>query len=122
MKEKQFQRKFRHYLQSVRTHTGAYELKVARGASLPFSALAEHQERALLAAKHAALIFKISDDALGQKPVDMFCLFRTEAFVVVLFGKEFFGIDIDLWCEEKKTARRKSLTKERAEAIATFCG
>ena len=122
MKEKQFQRRFRHYLQSVRTKTGAYELKVARGPSLPFSALAEHQEHALLAAKHAALIYKISDDALGQKPMDMFCLFNTEAFVVVLFGTEFFGIDIDRWRGEKKTARRKSLTKERAEVIATFCG
>jgi len=98
--------------------TAVFELKLARGNSLPFSAVQEHQINALLNAKHAHIIHKIPDVGY-QNPFDCFMIKGSEAYVGVMYNreKEFFLIDVDVFLKEKEESERKSLTKERAAAI-----
>jgi len=90
MKESNFQTEFG----KRNTTVGFFELKFCKGKSLPFSALAEHQEKALLAAAHEGLYYKISDFPVfannkmrfnRPKPFDCFYIVAQPAFVVVMF-------------------------------------
>lgn len=124
--EKDFQNAFNRWLKHIFYKTGAFELKATPGTSLPFSAVQDHQETALYAAKHGNLTFKIPD--LGnQNPFDCFMLVMVPAYVVVMFRskergqRDFYLIDIDAWLEEKQRSGRKSLTEGRASEIGTRC-
>lgn len=120
--ERDFQTEFNRYLKFIHYKTGAFELKATPLSNLPFSAVQEHQESALYAAKHGNFVYKIAD--LGnQNPFDCFMLVMVPAFVVVMFRskergqKEFVMIEIDAWLREKQESRRASLTEERAKEI-----
>ena len=120
--EKNFQSEFNRWIKYNFKGSAAFELKITKGLSLPFSALKEHQQHSLWAVKHGDLVYKIPD--LGfQNPFDCFKLSQLPAFVVVLFYKgpgkkrEFVMIDIDMWSQEEKKSARKSLTEDRAREI-----
>lgn len=98
-------------------HTFAFEVKQTQDKSIPFSSLAPHQKRALMIAKHGFFKWKIPD-AGYQNPFDGFCLYKTEAYVVVFFGSNFYIIDIDIWIHEQAISKRRSLTSKRAIEIA----
>lgn len=124
--ERDFQTLLNHWFKSIFYKTAAFELKVTPTNSLPFSAVKDHQEAALYAAKHANLFVKIPD--LGNKnPCDAIGLVMVPAYVVVMFRskdagqKEFFLIEIDTWLREKEFSSRKSLTEERAREIGKAC-
>lgn len=122
MKEKDFQTKFTRWLKSgTDLPTGCFELKLAKGSSMPFSAVQDHQIAALQIAKHNRLAYKIADDSQGSKPFDCFLLVGSGAWVVIQFWergkKEFFMIDVDDFVKEMATSKRKSLTPERAKEI-----
>lgn len=124
MLEKDFQTKFTRWLKSgSNIPTGAFELKLSKGISLPFNAVQDHQIAALKIAKHGRLAFKIPDDSRGTKPMDCFLLAGTDAWVVVMFWergqKEFFLIDVDAFVAERDSSKRKSLTSDRARGIGT---
>jgi len=83
----------------------------------------EHQQYALWRAKHARLIHKLSDSAIGFLPFDMFVLVKSDAFVGICFYKknrklQLLLIDIDDFLEAKTTRPRKSLTEQEAYALA----
>lgn len=120
--EAKFQTRFSRFLRYGYTgKTAAFELKWAKGDSIPFSALRPHQKDSLLAAKHGRLVYKIADDSIGFKPFDCFALKGTDAFVVIGFGSgKVFLIDIDDWCKEEDTSKRRSLTEERAEELTAI--
>jgi len=103
--------------------SAAFELKLARGSSLPFNALAPHQKVSLKLSKHSILIYKAPD--LGNlNPFDTFVMQEASAFIAVMFlpeQKVFYLIDIDVWCAEEETSSRKSLTEERAEQLGMLC-
>lgn len=129
MKESGFQTKFTKWLKyGTDTPTGAFELKLAKGPSMPFNAVLSHQIAALQIAKHSRLAYKIADDSQGSKPFDCFLLQKTGAWVVIQFWergeKEFFMIDVDDFVKEMEQSDRKSLTPERAKEIgkAYFLG
>lgn len=121
--EKDFQTQFNKWSKHFFRVTGAYELKISKTDSLPFSALAEHQINALQAAKHSCIIHKMPD--LGaQNPFDSFQLCGVPAYVVVMFRAkqdEFFIIDIDAFVHEKAVSPRKSLTEARAREVGQSC-
>lgn len=105
--------------------TAAWELKITKKPSLPFSRLEGHQEVALLKAKHSCVYHKISDQSLGFKPFDAFQICYSPAFVVVLFytprkPKIYYWIDIDDWVEHVSVSPRRSLTQEAAEKLASY--
>ena len=104
--------------------TAVFELKLAKGKSLPFSAIKDHQLRNLKLAQKM-LVYKIPDAGYDQKPFDCFQICKAEAFIVVIFYKkgqrEFIVIPIDTWIHEMRASARKSLTKERAEEIGLIC-
>jgi len=124
MKERDFQTTFG----KRNTIHGVFELKFTKGKSLPFSALAEHQEKALLAVAGDGLYHKISDFPIfadsgarftKPKPFDCFYLSQTMAYVVVVFWisrkkKNVFYIKIEDWIEMRNRANRKSMTEDMA--------
>ena len=110
-------------LNKLITNTCAVELKICKGLSLPFSAVVEHQVRALKIAKHGVLRYKIPDCGY-QNPFDIIVLAKVPAFVVIVFYKprkpiEFLFIDIDVFMQEKEISKRKSLTEETAKKLST---
>jgi len=119
MKEKDFQSYFNKWLKAVHRQTGLFELKQTKTSSLPYSALALHQEQALLQAKHGTLVFKIPDCGY-QNPADCFSLSGVPAFVVVKFPEGSYGIDIDDFIRQRDSSDRKSLTEDEARVIHSF--
>lgn len=119
--EKNFQTDFGKWAIHKLQHTCAYELKAAKGNSLPFSSIKEHQISNLLYARHGLLHHKIPD--LGnQNPFDGFILYKTPAYVGIMFNTEsqrrvFYLIDIEALVTEIKTSKRKSITEDRAREI-----
>lgn len=121
-REAQFQTLFKRWLQAKWTGGPAvFELKRTTGNSLPFSAVKEHQELALIQARDTGLYYKIPDDSYGAKPFDCFYLKGAKAYVVIAFGpqiKSFYLIPIGRWQQYKKIAKRASITTEQAEKLA----
>lgn len=101
MPEAKFQTIFNKWARNVSDETFAAELKIARGPTLYWSQVQEHQETALWVAKHKRLSYKIADVGLAKKPFDSFVLVSVPAYIVVHFpergNREFFMIDIDVW-------------------------
>mgnify|MGYP001568264029 CR=1 FL=1 len=122
MLERKYSAIFSRYLKASNFPSAAFELKVARGNSLPFSAVKKHQEEALWHAKHGQLVWKIIDCGISQNCFDYFLLNKAEAYVAIKYPgtKEPALIDIDVWLAEKKRPGRKSLTEERAKELSTF--
>lgn len=105
------------------THTRvcvAWEAKFSRTGRIPFSALAQHQERFLLKAT-AAHGFKLADTGIGQKPYDGYVLYGAHAVVIAIYyaprAAEVYEIPIRAWIEEAYTSKEKSLTKRRAAEL-----
>lgn len=124
MKEADFQTKFSRWARHFLTQTAVWELKLARG-PLPFSAVKEHQERALLLASQTCIHYKIPDVGMAQKPFDGMTICKSPAYVVIQYekrgNKEFFLIPIDVWVKEKYQSVRRSLTEERCREIGLAC-
>lgn len=124
-REKDFQKLFTAAAKRTGLPTGLYELKLARGNSLPWSSVEGHQITALYKAKHETLVHKISDSALGYKPADTVIYTKSNSYVVVAFFDKkhtpdcCYIIDIDRFIETQKTSRRKSLTGEVARMVGT---
>ena len=116
-REQKLTTKFLEWVSVNFRHTFAFEVKQTAGNALSFSALKEHQKRALMISKHGFFRFKIPD-AGWENPFDGFCLNQVPSYVVVFYGRNFYLIDIDSWCEEEKRSLKKSLTEERAKIIA----
>ena len=122
MKEANFQTEFG---KRNRIH-GVFELKFCKSKSLPFNALAEHQEKALLAVSGNGLYHKITDQPVfansgvrftRPKPFDCFYLSQTMAYVVIMFWisrkkKNVYYIKIEDWIYMREHATRKSATEE----------
>jgi len=125
-REKDFQSHFSKWLQyEFPTKSAAFELKLCKGKSMPFSAVQDHQLAALKAVKSKGIIYKIPDTGF-QNPFDCFKLKSNYSFVVIMYykrgQKEFFMIDIDAFISEKMTSKRKSLTEKRAKEISWRMG
>jgi len=131
MKERDFQTQFG----KRNTIHGVFELKFTKGKSLPFNALAEHQETALRAVSGSVGLFhKITDQPVfansgvrftRPKPFDCFYLSQTMAYVVVMFWiprkkKNVYYIKIEDWIEMRDRADRKSATEEMAFKYSTI--
>ncbi len=125
MKERDIQVMFGHRNKVA----GIFELKLCKGKSLPFCSLAEHQERALLAASSTkGLYYKISDFPMfaankmrynRPKPFDCMYLVCQPAYVVVCFyeprkKKRLYYIRIQDWIEMREKADRLSVTEKVA--------
>lgn len=127
MRESDFQTLFTKYVRQNWSHgSAAFELKITKTGSLPFSRLEEHQLEALKKSKDKSLFHKISDMSLNAKPFDCFVLQEALAYVAVLFYEEreekvAYLIDVDAFILESQTSIRKSLTKDRARQIAHYC-
>ena len=120
MLERDFQSHFNKFLKNVHKQSGAFELKVATGNRLPFSAVKEHQIKALEQVRHSTFVYKISDFSQMQQPFDCFSFTRQPAWIVIKYEKFFCLITIDAFQAERFKSKRKSLTSERAREIASI--
>jgi len=133
MREAQFQSEFKKHNKI----SGIFELKICKGKSLSFSAVAAHQKQALLdVSSGTGLYHKIADspffkDPKGRmrftkpKPFDCFFLKHKEAYIVVMFyvprkKKQVYYIFIRAFLEMEQNASRKSFTEEMAIENAAF--
>ena len=129
MKERDFQTLFGKHNPLL----GIFELKFCKGKSLPFSALADHQEEALLAvSSDMGLYHKITDQPVftdsdvrftHKKPFDCFKMANIPAYVVVMFWiprkkKIAYYIRIADWIKMRDEADRKSVTEGMATGYA----
>ena len=122
MKERDIYRLYKPPLRGV-SHT--VEIKLTKTGSIPFSALAEHQEKALLRSLEGHYM-KIPDPmggVGGQLPYDVYYIVAEHAFVAVMFyiprkPKVLYFILIQDWIAERERSKRKSLTHERAREIS----
>ena len=103
--------------------SAAFELKIAKSNTLPFSRIEPHQIDALWRAKNERVVHKISDMSVGFKPWDCFILRNSDAFLVVMYYKPrtkkiVYFIDIDVLLTEIKKGGT-SLSEEQAKLIAS---
>lgn len=122
MRERDLQTKLTHYCRNKwKDGSAAIEVKITKSKSLPFNKVLEHQVAALLLSKHGTFNYKIADTGYDKKPFDMFILNQSKAFIAIMFYtrgcRTIYLIDIDVWCHETKTSKRKSLTEKRAKEI-----
>lgn len=100
MTERTFQTKFTKWAKHNWHTNAAFELKLVKGASFPFSAIREHQWLCLKNAKHRNLVHKIADGGFSQTPFDCFVLSGSQAYFAIMFytprKSEFFLIDVDV--------------------------
>src|SRR3990167_8161555 len=108
------------FLRDTVKQSCAVEAKLARGNSIPFRSLSEHQERALILASGKGMYHKIADGSGQQTPFDAFCLVGVPAYVAIVYGKVCCLIAIDVFQNERNKSKRKSLTSERARAISSI--
>ena len=124
MKEKDIQRLF----SRKNTRNGVFELKLTKGKSIRFDALADHQEVALIGASSSVgCSHKISDFSLEQKPFDCFRIADYPAYVVVCFYvprklKRIYYVEIGEWIELRKrlSPRRSAKEDEINEVCVDF--
>lgn len=121
MKEKDIQRLF----SKKNTRKGVFELKLTKGKSIRFDALADHQERALIGASSSVgCSHKISDFSLEQKPFDCFRIVDYPAYVVVCFyvprvKKRIYYVEVGEWVAlRSRVAPRKSVKEVEVEDVA----
>lgn len=138
MKEKDFQIEFG----KRNKIDGVFELKLCKGSSISFSALADHQERSLVDCSIGnGMYHKIADlprpkkaclkcrhrihRFQKKKPFDCFLLKNQKAYVVIMFWvprkkKNVYYIDIRDFIQMRKYANRKSITEAMAYENATI--
>jgi len=99
---------------------GPFEVKYATGASLPFSAVAEHQLLALLACmSDEGFLWKIPD--MGQRnPFDFIYYRNSPAWIVIKYPLGFCVISARAFELEMKRSVRRSLLWTRAREICTY--
>lgn len=131
MKERDFQTQFKKHNRI----NGVFELKLCKGKSMPFSAVPEHQIKALCDISIGdGLYHKISDSPIFSgnktrftkpKPFDCFLLRNINAYLVVMFyvprrRKMVYYIKITEYIDMVDMAGRKSMTEEMAEERAAI--
>lgn len=116
-REAEFSVLFRHWLRANPQLSGAYEIKLTRKASIPFSAVEEHQLTYLQAIRNEKGTL-IRVQGVNGEP-DYVYLRNAPAWVVIKFPTEFHIIGINNFVNEKKASKRKSLTNARAREIST---
>lgn len=121
-REANFQSTFRSWIRSRKDlESAVFELKQSTTDSIPFDCLAKHQEEALLAAQAPeGILYKAPDDSRSVKPFDFFLVRAMPAFVVVKYPGIFTVITVNAWLRESKASKRRSLTLDRAIAIAKW--
>jgi penicillin-binding protein-related factor A (putative recombinase) len=107
---------------------GAFELKLAKGNSIPFNSVKKHQIEGLVSIQSDGLYYKINDSPWTQeftnkKPFDCFNLRGIPAYVVICWyvprkKKIFHYIPVNDFIYEMQNSKRKSLTIDRSELIS----
>jgi hypothetical protein len=120
MKEKNYYPDISRYYRKHATNCIAWESKLSKTDRISFTALAPHQEDALLQAERV-YGEKIADVGILKKGFDGFILYKATSLFIGIYFKpsqtEIYEIPIRSFLNEKYTSKEKSLTKKRASEI-----
>ena len=99
---------------------GSFELKHSRGKdSIPFKAVEQEQVAFALSARTSrGVLARVASGTIGCG--DYIGLVSCPAWIVIKYTKHFYVISIASFLLEQERSTRKSLTEERARAIATY--
>lgn len=104
------------YLRETRL-PGFFELKEAKGNSLPFSKIEIHQYDGLQATEKSGLVWKLSDEDRRQKPCDCISIPPLPSYLVIKFTDAFYMIRIGEIVKLREEGGI-SITLEQARQIA----
>ncbi len=111
---------FRHWLKAHPFMTCTFEMKDTHGKdSLPFSEVKQEQLDYGMAIKSKKGVL-LRMQAVAEGMPDYAYFRNAPAFVVIKYPKSFEIIDVETFALERDRSKKKSLTKERAEAISTL--
>jgi hypothetical protein len=110
---------FRHYLKAHPMMTCAIEMKSTDTDSIPFSAVTQAQIDYGMAIKSKKGVL-LRVQAVAEGMPDYIWMREEPAFVVIKYPKVFCVIDVETFAMERSRSKRKSLTWERAQEIATI--
>ena len=118
-REANFGLQFRAWMRAQkRMKSAVFELKQTMKDSIPFNALEEHQENALLAASgKEGVLYKIPDDSRSVKPFDYGFHRRVPAYIVIKYPQGFVIIPVRDFIAERERSDRRSLTWDRAKEL-----
>ncbi len=94
-----------------------YELKVAKGNTLPFSAIEVNQDEGLPALALSGLVWKLSDEDSRKKPCDGFCTPPLPAYLVIKFAQTYYFVLYES-IQTMRLIGDKSITEEQARSRA----
>lgn len=94
-KESKAQVVLNQYLRKTRM-PGFFELKVAKGNTLNFSAIEDNQYEGLIAAENEGLVWKLSDEDRRKKPCDTLSIPPLSSYLVIKFGDTFYMLRIGI--------------------------
>ncbi len=95
-----------------------FELKQTHTDSIPFNCVEEPQVDASMCVKWSNKGYLIRNQAGTPGAPDYSFYRNAPAYIVIKYPKFFVLIDIEMFIEEKKKSKRKSLTSDRAKEIA----
>lgn len=117
-REAKFSLYLRHWLKANPFYSCALEVKQTETDSLPFSAITENQlDYGSAIESDKGTLIRIQ--GVNGEP-DYIYLRKTPAYIVIKFLRVFCLIDVSVFIKEKKKSKRKSLTVERAQELATI--
>jgi len=79
---------------------GAWEVKLSQPAHpdrIYYKQFAKHQISFLLKAKHSRIVYKIRDEGVSQKMFDGITINKIPAWIVLVYGKNAYAVDIDVF-------------------------
>ena len=77
-----------------------WEVKLSQPAypdRIYYKQFAKHQISKLLQCKHQKFVYKIRDEGVSQKPFDGFTIEKSPAWCVLVYGKNAYAVDIDVF-------------------------
>lgn len=119
LKEASFtDKKLDEWLREIQPMSMAIESKQTEGDSIPFSEVSDEQLNYLLRIRSQEGV-KIRTLSINGQP-DHIWLRNFPSFIFIKFPNFFCGISPDVFIQEMKKSKRKSLTSERAKAISSI--
>lgn len=115
-KEADFGVKFRKWWNTTKL-LGSFELKYVRtGNSFPFSELHDEQIAIGLQTIDKGCLVRVSSGTIGA--ADYYGLQSFPVYIVIKYARHFYIISLETLLLEKQRSKKKSLSEDRAEAIA----
>jgi len=103
-----------------RIPVGVWEVKCSQPLHpdrIYYKQFAAHQITRLLQSKHQRFVYKLRDEGKSQKPFDGFTVEKSPAWCVLVYGKDAYAVDVDVFYKYCMREGNKSVTYENAKKL-----